>query len=691
MRVDDRRAVRIVAMLARPCPAARLLAPVAGLALTLALVAALSIAPSARAAIDPAEETLPAGAPRVVLAFLPLPDEVPKDVPAEPPLVFRPILERLDARSSLAIALSSAAQGQYDQAQALLDIGQGTRVSLSTYRPKRPPDLALVRDGQRGGVLRGWLEQVARADRVPARLRPGLLGSLVPGGAAYAGVRGRSQREAIVAANGSGRIGEVSIGRAGDVASRARDLLRRHRLVVAGLPLGARGDRALDRLIADRAPGDLLIVMQTPPDQSGAQLLPVGVGGLRGRAGALTSSTTHLRGIVAGIDVLPTVLEHLGVAVPSDVKGQPMRVEGQRDAAGLESLADRLRVVLPRRLPALWTLLGAWVVVLLAAALVADRRGMRWAMRIGSLAVLWTPAALLATAALAPARSVELGLLSLIAMALGVLTDRLIGWPRGAAVPAFVGLAVYAVDLAMGSPLIIRSLLGPNPLYGSRFYGLGNELEASLTALLVIGLGAALYGRGRSRRAAAAFALGGAALGLVMGAGRLGADVGGIFTVAGGAATAALLMLPGGVTRRALALAIVAPVVGLAALAAIDLATGGDAHFTRTILHADGSGALADVVQRRFELAWRALTRGFMPFAALVALLAIALGIKRRAFVLAPVDADPALRAALGGAVGAGIVGALTNDSGPVLLLFATFLGTCLVIYLRGDARLARR
>ena len=55
-----------------------------------------------------------------------------------------------------------------------------------------------------------------------------------------------------------------------------------------------------------------------------------------------------------------------------------------RNAAALERLADRLRVVVPRRLPALWTLLVvAGSSLLLSAMLVADRRGRRWAMRVG--------------------------------------------------------------------------------------------------------------------------------------------------------------------------------------------------------------------------------------------------------------------------------------------------------------------
>ena len=47
--------------------------------------------------------------------------------------------------------MSSAAQGQYDPVQALLDITQGTRVSLSSYTPKRPPELGSTRTERAAG------------------------------------------------------------------------------------------------------------------------------------------------------------------------------------------------------------------------------------------------------------------------------------------------------------------------------------------------------------------------------------------------------------------------------------------------------------------------------------------------------------------------------------------------------------
>ena len=76
-----------------------------------------------------------------------------------------------------------------------------------------------------------------------------------------------------------------------------------------------------------------------------------------------------------------------------------------------------------------------------------------------------------------------------------MLTERYVPWPYGPVIPIFTALALYSVDLANDSHLIVRSLLGPNPKFGSRFFGVGNELEAALPVMLFIGLGAALTGQ----------------------------------------------------------------------------------------------------------------------------------------------------------------------------------------------------
>jgi hypothetical protein len=117
--------------------------------------------------------------------------------------------------------------------------------------------------------------------------------------------------------------------------------------------------------------------------------------------------------------------------------------------------------------------------------------------------------------------------------------------------------------------------------------------------------------------------------------------------------------------------------------------TGGDGHFTRTVLRADDGDALWDIFTRRYELAFNALRRGLMPFATGLALLAVAYGLRHRERIYAPLRGDPAWRAALTGGLVAAVAGALSNDSGPVLLLFGAAALAVATAYVRGDPRLA--
>lgn len=627
---------------------------------------------------------LAAGAPparaddtRVVLAFLPQGgDNNPK-----------PVLDRLEARTRFAIGLVSATQGNSSPEQMVLDVSAGSRTSLRVYDPNQPPPLELVEGGDRSGFIFGWTKAAERAATALAEIEPGMLAGAIPGGAAYAGVAGRTHVEAAVAADRSGDVAAVSLGPAATLADRAAVLLIRHRLVVVGLPTAAKGDEALDDLLRERRRGDLLIVAQKAPRTRVPRLLPMGIVGLQGN-GLLTSQTTHLQGVVGGIDIPVTILRHLGVAVPSGVRGQAIRAEGVRDAAALRALEARLRVVTGRRTAMLGALAFAWLALVLALALVADRRGLRAGLRIGALGWMWVPPMLLVTGWLAPSRLVEIAIVVAGAFVLAALTDRFVRWPRGPLVPAAVSIVSYCADLIFGSQLIIRSLLGVNPRAGSRFYGLGNELESTLIVLLLVGLGALLWGRGESRRSAAIIALTGAVFAVFVGAGQLGADVGGVITLGAGVAAAAIVMLPGRPSRRLIALAAAVPVLALAALAALDLLTGGDGHFTRTVLKADSGDALWDIFKRRYTLAFNVLARGAMPLIVVVGALAVAYAIRYRERIYAPLRGAPSWHAALIGGLTASIVGALSNDSGPLLFVFGVAVLTCATAYVRGDPAL---
>jgi hypothetical protein len=646
------------------------------------------------AAVPAAAATAPAGGQaRAMLVFLPQTE--PEPLPANPTKADEDAakarakavdtLNRLKKRPSLSLGLLGATQGRYTQFQALLDISQGTRVSYATYKPQDPPDLRFTRAGT-GAYFRGWTLNVSRADSAPADILPGLMAASVPGGAGYAGVDGRFQREALAAANRHGHVAEVSIGPSDTIAARAQALLAGRRFVVVGLPTGDKGGHALDQLIAARQPGELLLVMRTPPERRAPQLLPTGMA-VDGKPGGLTSETTRQPGLIAGIDVLPTVLEHLGLPVPKQAKGEPIRSEGKRDPDALNAFDDRSRVVGPRRLPALETALVAWVAVMLLLGAIDPREGIRRGMRIGALGCFWIPSMLLVTAALHPHRPVELAVIAGGALILSALTDRFVPWPRGPAVPAGVGLVAYAVDLAFGSPLIVRSLLGPNPRFGSRYYGIGNELEAILPILLLVGLAAAYPALRRSRHAVVLFAVAGAVLGVIIGSARLGADVGGVITVGAATAAAVLVLLPGGPTRRAIVIAVFVPLGALVALALIDLATGGNGHFTRSVLKAGSWSDVWDTVRRRYDLAYKNLVKALTPVLTAMALLAIAYAVRNRATLYATVRGREVWHAVLIGGLASSVVGALFNDSGPILLLYGIVVLAFTTMYLRAEPR----
>lgn len=635
--------------------------------------------------------------PRAVIAFLPAIERAPlaenasqaqKD--ARKQLFEREsTLNQLAARPQLALGFDGATQGAYSRVQALLDLTQGTRVSKAAYKPPVAPELGFVITPGAGRIL-DWALAARRAEKAPANTVPGLLAGSIPGGAGYVGISGQGQPWAIAAGDRRGRIAEVSLGSGRTVGERVQRVLGSRRLVVASLPAGPLGGRALDQILAGRPPDELVIVIKSPPDRFSPQLLPMGVAGLNSAKGSLTSGTTRRQYIVAGIDILPTVLHHLGIAIPDVVVGLPIRVAGDRDVDAMRSIEARLRVINGRRIPALKTFMLAWLALLVALRLAAGRPGRRYGQRVGALGLLWVPSVLLLTAALAPSRNVEFAIVTVGCLALGALTDALLPWPRGPLLPALIGIAAYTFDLANDSTLIVQSLLGPNPRFGSRYYGLGNELEASLPILMLFGLAAAMTLRDgpgketRTRRGAAIFAGAGVVLGAIMASGRLGADVGAVFTVGAAAAGATLLMLPGGITRRALAVAVCVPVLGLAALAALDLATGGNSHFTRSVLHAHGGGNLIDTITRRYRLAFNQFKRGLMPFLTVLSIGLAIQGVRRRLDVFAPLRGSPPWEAAFGGSLAASVAGALFNDSGPLLFVFGMIIIGFMTLYARG-------
>ena len=603
----------------------------------------------------------PAGAappaPRALIAFLPA----------------RDALEVLAGHPELSLGLTSPTLGGYTPEQMALDIGQGARVSSRVYSPRKPPAFR-VEVGGGSAEVRGWASIVRRARGAPADIVPGLLASTVEragGSVAYAGVDG-GDPVALAAADRAGAIGRFSASPAPGFAARALALWRPRSLLVARLPAGGAGARALDRVLAARRPGDLVFVAEAPPREP-LTLLATGVVGAGIGGGVVRSDTTRRDGLVAATDASATVLRALGIATPKKMQGERIESRAAHGAGYVRRLGARLDSVLSHRAEAVRAVAASWALLVLVLWLARRRRGLEQAARIVFLGAIWVPALALLTAAIEPSGLAESLVLALGALALGALTDALLPWPAAPLLPAAVSFGAHALDLALGSHLIGLSIAGPNPKGGSRFFGVGNELEIILAVTVLIGAGAALALR-PPREAPRGFALASLVAALVVGAGRLGADVGGVITIAAGGAAAVVMSLPGGPTRRAIALAVLVPLLAVGALILLDLAIGGGAHLTRMLSSSGGPGDLGEVALRRWRLSVTGITHGTTPLSLGVAIALLAVGVAKRRELLAPLGGERTrpFRAAVVGAFFATVIGALVNDSGPIIVLIGT-------------------
>ncbi len=570
----------------------------------------------------------------------------------------------------MAPGLVSAGLGSVPITQTFLDTSQGNRVNETLYDGDLPS--IYLRGGEVPPEI--WQQITKRADSAPAQIEPGLLGQTV----LDAGLPVTANRDSglaqlmVVDRSGQVEAPPAAVARAGWTGG--PPTLSLVRTDVEGLPA----------LIQDSGESGMVIAVAAGASTE-QELLPAGIAGQTFH-GDLTSSSTRTDGVVLSTDIGPTVLHHLGVPIPDAMNGSVIESESDRDPAGVTELQGRLDHR-PDRDDTVLLPLAIWLLLMGLASAIWRGRGARPALRLLALSAVWAPLILLPLAgadasSLASAVAVGAG-----APALALLTDRFLPGPGGLALACGATVLGYAIDVIAGSPLTALSILGPNPGAGVRFFGIGNELEAILTTLTLIGAGAWLTDRDarraarrraaveapdsrpaiEPRRAALTF-VGIAALAIAAFApGRFGADVGAAIVLGVGATTAAVLAL--GLSRgKAVAVVIGGGALALAVLVAVDLVSGG-AHLTRSVLGAGNAGDVLDVFDRRLRLMAHTFLHPVYPELLVVAIVLLVLAAVKRERVLAWFGDRRWARDGYLGAVAGVAVGTVANDSGSVLLV----------------------
>ncbi|HJP65655.1 MAG TPA: hypothetical protein VKA30_05050 [Actinomycetota bacterium] len=396
--------------------------------------------------------------------------------------------------------------------------------------------------------------------------------------------------------------------------------------------------------------------------------LPLHVGGgpLNGRPRALTSDTTRETGLVSNIDVAPTVLDSLGLAIPTAMDGAIIRQTTSPAPFALHRLElEQRRTRLPIQFAELAfvvvaALIGAW-------ALVAPGRGgdlsprARAFVRTVCLAGVSLQPALLLAGAL-PYRS-YVWMVPSILVALGVLTA--VGvressgpdpvWPF--TVIGAIALAILAVNLTTQGLALRVPLFGGTMFDGVRFYGLPN-------AFLPVLLGGAVF------VAAATSPFNGFAVlvaaGLAAGFPSLGADLGGSITLFFAAGLWLVLRTRPRVGLRELATIAVVTVAGSVVVVAVNRwAPGAPTHVGRFVEEGSGVGGAFRVLADHLAIGARMIADVPAAVLPLIGFVLIAvLVVRRTGSVGEGMRTDPRWPAIVVTICAASLVAYLVNDTG---------------------------
>lgn len=478
-------------------------------------------------------------------------------------------------------------------------------------------------------------------------------------------------------------------------------------------------DRAVAAVMRQVGPNDVvavipLVVPEVPDLPSAFAPLIIHGAGLRGLA---VTSSTHRTGVCTIMDVARTLLDAIGATAPPEMIGSPISGTGagaplEARAALLTAMNDTAVAVEAVRANAVnWFITGS-VIVLLGSALLLFRGAPNvpaivW--RGARLALLLLPCVLvggmLQFALWRWPASPAAVVITLVVAAVGVWAGAL-ALARGRepqlplAVVTGLTAATLLVDQWLGAPLSYASVFGYAPLFGARYYGIGNEMAGLLlgSAMTCVALVLDTW------RDAAwvpvlrrwGWVVLGAVVTLTAAAPFFGANVGAVAWMTVGF-TVAWLMLNGRrvwTWRNAILLVVVIALV-VAGLSVVDLVGGAgkSTHLGRAVSAAGGEGGLASIaalVARKAETNLRVLGRTNWTWL-LVAVLLL-LGYMRwrpRGEFAAMLRRHPAFSAVLGAALFAGIVGNFTEDSGviiPALIMLPVGV-TALYLMLDGSKR----
>jgi len=223
-------------------------------------------------------------------------------------------------------------------------------------------------------------------------------------------------------------------------------------------------------------------------------LLPIVMLGEGVQENFLISPTTKRLGIIANIDIAPSILNYWDLKVPAFMYGRAIKVTGMdlNPIEHLQALNARTNFVNTYRPPIIKVFIFTQIVAISFFLFLLLRK--KISSKIGYLIFIFTT--------IVPVAFLCLGLFNItgineyiliggvcigILLALGFVLSKILKNDIMAIICLITAFSIFG-DLVLGSPLMKNSVLGYDPVRGARFYGIGNEYMGVLIGSLIIGV-----------------------------------------------------------------------------------------------------------------------------------------------------------------------------------------------------------
>ncbi len=207
----------------------------------------------------------------------------------------------------------------------------------------------------------------------------------------------------------------------------------------------------------------------------------------------LISNTTRREGVVANIDVAPTILNFLGIYnKPTTMIGEEIRI--QKSKINLQNELNHIASIYNLRSTVLYNYILLLVIVLIIATFFWIKNYKRKSFWIKTVLInmLLLPIIMLFTAYLTPSNPY---IYLLLILATGLIFSILLNFFKPNNIFLIIGAITFfaiSMDIMLGSPLMKRSFLGYDPIIGARYYGIGNEYMGVYIGSTLLFVGALL-------------------------------------------------------------------------------------------------------------------------------------------------------------------------------------------------------